>query len=95
MRLLVAFVVFGALADVLAQAHPPEPRVLIHVTKNGNCYIAEENFSCKEIVAKTIDMHINPADIVEVMGGPLKGVNKVVSALNKSGYSNVVAFYEK
>jgi hypothetical protein len=95
MRLLVAFAAFGALAGVLAQARPPEPRVLIRVMKNGNCYIAEEDLSCKGIVAKIIDIHINPADLIEVMGGPLKVVNEVVGALNESGYSNVLAFFEK
>jgi biopolymer transport protein ExbD len=95
MRLLVVFVVLGLIADVAAQAYPPEPRVVIRIVKAGTCYIAEEHLSCERIVAKLTDMHINSADLVEVMGGPLKVVNQVINSLNKNGYSNVLAFYEK
>jgi hypothetical protein len=43
-------------------------------------------------------LHVNPADRVAVMGDPHVGpraISEVIDLLEKAGYLNVVAFYEK
>ena len=97
MRLAATFSTL-ILAAPTPQAAPPKPSAYIWVTKSQTCYIGEAGFSCKAFTEKLKELHVNPADRVEVMGDPhvgLKAIAEVTDLLQKAGYLNVLAFYEK
>jgi biopolymer transport protein ExbD len=93
--LLMALFAIGSLAEKPALAHLSKPRIYIRITKHGSCLVTGKGISCQAIVGKITELHINQSDLIEVMGGPVQSVHKVVDTLNKAGFSNVLAFYEE
>jgi len=94
MRMLALCLVLEYLALGVGYASPPEPRVVIRITKSQSCYLAKVSISCSAIPAKLNTMKLSSGDPILVKGGPEKVVSKMIDALGAAGYHNVLAFYE-